>query len=539
MTANNSGLLTLSTDMDLYVFLYNNTGLSSLGKVSIRGAVEHSNTTLSKMMVMASPQLTKFGTGFTNSTGGFEVVARSVDFNNGIIEPVQFSDPLLFFGTVQGIDGMREIDFNDWYFVVRNGSKSNVSDPASVAANPPVEQVWQIVGKNFTFIRQRFLTNDTHFVPTTNLTRELATFMKCYIDPSVTSKAVVIDVYVNDSMAGYVAVEWDYGNFLSNNQVIQPATPPYMVFKEPLSYANFSSQAIRQWVYLSDQTGDTNITVFTLLSNASLSAHFHSNETYLLTGQPWKLLFQNDRCKVFRNGTAPNNISMIAQVAGVWQEVRNFTDLLGGINLTGSSNWTLSEDCSRFGVDSVFGFRQANGSWAAFTLPAGFTLKSVDRNLSYALGNDSSIYRFNMSTASLSLAFTPPMPFPPNSTIRSSRNIVGVGSTNTTSAWFTGFLDQGNFSKCINYSFHNFTTPPIISSSPSLNKIFIFGMANPPAYINSTTPIPRVDMFFINCPTFHNITFPTDQLQDPANSIVNVGDKFVYIVNLNAGNPAK
>ena len=90
-----------------------------------------------------------------------------------------------------------------------------------IAANPPVEAVFQLVGSNFTLLRQRNLA-------VTNA----STFVKLFIDGSVTSKALVIDIYIKTN-GTYNVVQRDYGNFLSSRQVVKPEEPAYLTFNVP------------------------------------------------------------------------------------------------------------------------------------------------------------------------------------------------------------------------------------------------------------------------------------------------------------------
>lgn len=61
-----------------------------------------------------------------------------------------------------------ELDFNDFFLVVRNASYAlNITDPLT----PPVEEVYQMMSSNFTLLRTRHLLMDTHFINGTNISR--------------------------------------------------------------------------------------------------------------------------------------------------------------------------------------------------------------------------------------------------------------------------------------------------------------------------------------------------------------------------------
>lgn len=53
-----------------------------------------------------------------------------------------------------------------------------------------------------------------------NMTRELTTFVKTFIEPAVTSKLLVLDIYMITNMS-YEVIEWDYGNLKSNRKIIK------------------------------------------------------------------------------------------------------------------------------------------------------------------------------------------------------------------------------------------------------------------------------------------------------------------------------
>ena len=172
-----------------------------------------------------------------------------------------------------------------------------------------------------------------------------------------------------------------------------------------------------------------------------------------------------------------------------------------------------------------------NNTWMPFNSSANFTLDTVDANLTIALGTNGNLWR--LSPTGFSPYFMPPVPFPPGSDIHTFQGLVGLGKVNTSSAWFTGFSDNGTgLNKCINYSNHDFVTPPKIFNSPSLSKVFVLGVANKPAWMNSTGTIIRADLYVIECPNFQNISIPLDHLQDPVNVRINLGEDFIHIVKV-------
>lgn len=119
------------------------------------------------------------------------------------------------------------------------------------------------------------------------------------------------------------------------------------------------------------------------------------------------------------------------------------------------------------------------------------------------------------------------------SMIKSYDMRVVVFMSNASSAWFVAFtVSNDQFTKSLNYSFHGYQAQPAIEISPKLTKVLFFGMASLPAYLNSSTIVPRADMFFMEGSSFKNITFPTKHLQNPTKVNINLGEQFVHLVKL-------
>ena len=133
--------------------------------IGVTGAITHVEQSVSgqsTFSVFTSPQLTKLGLGYyipaQNMT---QVVAKHIDYNSEKWYDLKFSDPIRYFTTIQKIDPLKELDFNDFYLVVRNGTFANISDPNVTA----YEDVYQMVSNNFTLLRSRNLALDNNTVP--------------------------------------------------------------------------------------------------------------------------------------------------------------------------------------------------------------------------------------------------------------------------------------------------------------------------------------------------------------------------------------
>ena len=73
--------------------------------------------------------------------------------------------------------------------------------------------------------------------------------MKTFVDPSVTTECLVLDVYRTPT-GGYEVVEWNYGSVRSNRKVIVQPEPYYLYFKEPVYSSMISTTGVGEWVYL-------------------------------------------------------------------------------------------------------------------------------------------------------------------------------------------------------------------------------------------------------------------------------------------------
>ena len=231
--ANVGGVYNIQTNMAVWALNYDwSTGaVVQIGVMNIQNALEGGlSSPNSAIRIMASPQLSKFGFGYSADGVNTIIRAKHVDFNANQWYDLMFTDPILYFSTVQNINADTELDFNDYYLVVRNGTYADRSNPpASVVASNPVEQTWQIAGSNFTLLRSRPLATDTNVYTPSTVTRELTSFMKTLVDPYSTDRLIVLDIYAKNQTE-YDLVAWDYGNLRSNNQIVKPLTPSYINF---------------------------------------------------------------------------------------------------------------------------------------------------------------------------------------------------------------------------------------------------------------------------------------------------------------------
>ena len=328
-------------------------------------------------------------------------------------------------------------------------------------------------------INDRNLALDNYTAPGSNITRELTTFVKTFIEPSITTKCLVLNVYSLDNTT-YQIVQFDYGNIRSNRKVIKTPDPPYIMFTEPFpTYDKASSLHIYQWAYFIENSmaNSSTLKVFTL--DNSTSSHYRVND-YPLTGTVWGLIYQNPGCKVTRSFDSQDIINLNVEFPnGTYESIANLRTVING-SVTNSSLWEMSLDCSRFRVDNKFYYRipQTN-NYSEFTVPNNFTLDKVDYSVNYATSTDGDLWQFNVNSGALEKVFTPPKPFPTGATLLSAGNRVGLGYTTANSAWFLGLQKDstGQFQKCINYTNDRFTEQPILEASPLLTKVLMIGKA--------------------------------------------------------------
>ena len=104
-------------------------------------------------------------------------------------------------------------------------------------------------------------------------------------------------------------------------------------------------------------------------------------------------------------------------------------------NNSDSVPWKASENCERINVGNYFFRRISNDTFEVMNNPSGFNSEIVDSNVSYAIGNDGNLYKYDYSTNNFALFYTPSSPFPTNNktsiTVYSDR--IFINSTSTTS----------------------------------------------------------------------------------------------------------
>ena len=521
------GFWILMSEIYVYTFHNQTSGFTLIGKSNNITHVEQSLNGQSSFSVFTSPQLTKLGLGYFDPAVNItQVIAKNVNYNTNKWYDLKFSNPMHYLTTIQRIDPLRELDFNDFYLVVRNATMAtNYSDPNQT----PYEEVYQMVSNNFTLLRARNLALDNTTVPPMNLPREFTTFIKTFIDPSVTTKALVLDVYLVTNTS-YQIVQWDYGSLLSNRQVVKESPPSYIDFLQPQYYDMVSTSAMYQWAFFTSNGANTDLIVYSI--DNGTNSHFRVN-TYPLNGPNWSLVYKNKNCKILREHGGTGAITVNHELPNGTYITLTDLSTVSNLTVTNSSVWQMADDCSRFRVDDKFYYHIAGsgGNFGEFLVPANFTVDQVDANVTHATSTAGDLWKFDVPSGMLKRVLTPPVAFPSGATLLTAGNIVGLGKTTPTSAWFLGLQMQvdGTYQKCINYSEKAFIEQPILETSPLLTKILLVGKATHPIHNNTFV---RTDFYFMNCPTFQNISLPNTYMQNPAKIRIDVGEDAVHLVQL-------
>jgi len=89
-------------------------------------------------------------------------------------------------------------------------------------------------------------------------------------------------------------------------------------------------------------------------------------------------------------------------------------------------------------MDNKFFYGTGGGNYSEFTVPNNFTVDQVSNNITYATSTDGDLWKFTTSSGSLDKYYTPPHPFPMGASLLTAGSRIGLGKTNTTSAWFLG-----------------------------------------------------------------------------------------------------
>lgn len=167
---------------------------------------------------------------------------------------------------------------------------------------------------------------------------------------------------------------------------------------------------------------------------------------------------------------SPNsNITFVTQ---------DITQALSTSNANVTQRWIVSNDCSRFSVDSK-AFYRTSDQVLPYALPSASI--SFDDSITTALvGN--SVWLLNNQTNSFSLAFNNTNTLFQWSNIYKVDNKILITGKNVTSAQVIAYSinNQGHFTNSLNYIFTNFQNTPKIQVSSKLTKVLVIGPFIPP-----------------------------------------------------------
>jgi hypothetical protein len=116
-----------------------------------------------QITVLVSPQLTKLAIVASAQSRTFTIAAKTIDFQARTISDLAFPEQERFLQTLMTADLERELDFNDYFIVVRNGS-SYLPQAGNTANNSSGNQTNNSSNLNFTNS-----TNSTNSTPEINV----------------------------------------------------------------------------------------------------------------------------------------------------------------------------------------------------------------------------------------------------------------------------------------------------------------------------------------------------------------------------------
>lgn len=146
-------------------------------------------------------------------------------------------------------------------------------------------------------------------------------------------------------------------------------------------------------------------------------------------------------------------------------------------NITNSSILQVSDDCSKFRVDSKI-FAKLNGSFQ-LTNSSIASLVALDQTFIYALG-DNSIWKYSSTSNSyqnysISLNST----FAAGTVLQSYNGSLVAYQTAAASAKFAAFIEQGSSVKLLSVTeISGYKSTPNIAISPQLSFIIVYGSSS-------------------------------------------------------------
>ena len=250
----------------------------------------------------------------------------------------------------------------------------------------------------------------------------------------------------------------------------------------------------------------------------------HLKEEYFNTSGVYYLLAHSRQCVVLYQGIDVQMFRFNSTYSSYQKELYvNFSTLLGFSSQTQveSSEFVISDDCSRIRVNKTFYFRTSQAFWYEVNNTA-FKSTSQDSNFNYAIADDGNLYKFNNMSNSFQLYFTAPSALPTDGFINVHQDRLVINATTQNSAEIYAYsLSSTGPSIVLNFSSSHYVAPPSIAVSPLLTNIFVIGNGNS---TNGTSH--AADAFYIDwsAKSVTNITFPVTALEFGSDYFITAGE---------------
>lgn len=448
---------------------------------------------------------------YTSST--LTVVLKEVDFNNQDVSSITFQSLTQFLTTTSKITAFTKANYflGDDYLNIRNDS--------SITTNSGnyVEEAYSFMGESLIYLRTRNL-----------LASEVAKCFRTYIDDFFVDGLIVLDLYDSGSTSSpaYDIYSYSYGSLASTIKVVPSPVPPYLKFTPSTYTSSFISSSSFSWVYINTATTATTTTITVNQHNdAVTSTHLGTGALTISYIGLCVILATSQNCLIISKGTTYILYTLTQSSTGaITFTPKDITNTVSSAQTKVS--WQVSNDCSRFSVDSYI-YATFSGSFAlANSNLNSFVWISIDKTFTYALvagsiwkyDSPNNVYKSYYST--LNSTFTS------GSVIQSYNKSIIVYKLTSSSALVNAFVDSGSSLALLpNMLVTGFIATPKIALSPQLSLVVIYGASTAKA-LNSIYYIDYTDK------SVDKLDFPEDAVFDPSSVYISLEETWMYVRQL-------
>lgn len=487
----------------VFVLLKTSTGVVQIDKFDIDQVKGENGVDLIKVFV--SPNITKVMVVSEHLNGQPNLTVKHIDYTQQTALPLNFNHSHEFLHMINKVNWETEVYLGDSYMVARNGSLFRLS----ALYNRALEVAFQFVGIEAIFLKSRDISinlpingtyNNTNNTDTCNITmnpicipiyqnpyfdddQELGRFSSIWIDNSLSNRLSVLGMFRVLNQHNYSVEAINYGNLISTFNVSKPVQPAYVYFIEPASVvyqADISMGDHFQWTYLIHNT-TTNTSEVTVKKIDDNSIGHLASDTFTVSNS-WDILAHSKMCVIITNNAQDVKMFRLNSTSQTYSEdiVTNLTTLLASntANHTTASEWSISEDCSRFKVKQTYFFRNSSGNWNLMnnsTSSTSFAGMTQDSTFTYAVSLDGNLYKYSTTLLGFELFYTPVTPLPNATHINLYSNRLILNHTTASSAEVYVYQIGNTAAPVFNLTNTSFSASPVIAISPQLTKIIILG----------------------------------------------------------------